>query len=47
MSEQKAKIRGTFPGAASYAEHHLPGASINMLNTHAPDIARILGRPAG
>lgn len=42
MSEQKAKLAQKFPRAASYAEHHLPSAPINMLNTHAADIARIL-----
>ncbi|HEX5751565.1 MAG TPA: alpha/beta hydrolase [Archangium sp.] len=42
MTEQKARLAEKFPGAASYTEHHLPAASINMLNTHATDIARIL-----
>jgi pimeloyl-ACP methyl ester carboxylesterase len=42
MTEQKARLAARFPGAASYAERHVPAASINMLNTHVTDITRIL-----
>ncbi len=42
MTEQKAKLAARFPAAASYTEHHIPAASINMLNTHVTDITHLL-----
>jgi len=47
MSEQKKKLARKFPAAASYTEHHLPAASLNMLNTHAAEIARVLAETLG
>ena len=42
MSEQTAKLPAAFPAAATFTERSIPGAPINMLNTHAEDIARVL-----
>ncbi|MBM7117255.1 alpha/beta hydrolase [Archangium primigenium] len=42
MTEQKARLAARFSAASSYTEHHIPAASINMLNTHVTDITHLL-----